>query len=180
MINDKEFDEIFNIMDKSFPDCEMRTYAGQRALCSNPYYRIIVKKDTGGSIIAFLAVWEFSLFSFVEHIAVDSVIRGGGIGGKLLFEYLEQCKKPIILEVEPSTNNITQSRVRFYNRLGFHLNDFYYLQPPYRQGYDYMELNIMSYPYSISETEFAPFKEIIYKEVYHTVVRNTVHDGQYS
>ena len=173
MINDKEFDAIFIIMDAAFPDCEMRTYTGQRALCSNPFYQIIIKRDTSGRIIALLAVWEFSWFSFVEHIAVDSVIRGGGIGGKLLSEYLKQCKKPIILEVESPTNDITKNRVRFYNRLGFQLNDFYYLQPPYREGYDYMELNIMSYPYSITETEFAPFKEIIYKEVYHSSTTST-------
>lgn len=80
MINEHDFSEIYAIMESSFPASECRTFEAQKALLKHPSYRIITEKNEQGKAVAFLAGWEFAHFRFVEHIAVDSRIRGGGLG----------------------------------------------------------------------------------------------------
>ncbi|WP_347272263.1 hypothetical protein [Paenibacillus sp. N3/727] len=50
----------------------------------------------------------------MEHIAVDSAIRGSGLGGKLMTQYIEESVKPILLEVEPPVMDLAQRRIGFY------------------------------------------------------------------
>lgn len=76
MIHPEKFDQIYSIMEDSFPIIEFRSYEGQKRLLSNPYYRLLTQQDEQGKVIAFLAGWEFESFRFVEHIAVTPVIRG--------------------------------------------------------------------------------------------------------
>lgn len=169
MIDDKQFNEIYEIMEGSFPESEIRTYAGQRALLSNPNYRLITETDAEGKIIAFLASWEFSSFGFVEHFAVSSLLRGSGLGAKLLSQYIEQSQIPIRLEVELPEGEFAKRRIGFYERCGFHLNSYDYVQPPLREGQADLPLNIMSYPDPLAEAEFIHFRETVYTEVYKRV-----------
>lgn len=166
MITEIEFKEVFNIMDSSFPAVEIRNFEGQKALCTHPCYRIVHKKDSKGKIIGFIAYWEFPEFGFVEHLAVESYLRGSGIGAELLSNYQHEYKGPIFLEVEPPVNDLNKRRIEFYKRLGFHFNDFLYYQMPLKPGDDKERLNIMSYPHPMAEAEFKPIKKIIYKEIY--------------
>lgn len=92
-MNERKFDKIFALMEESFPESERRTYAGQKVLLADPHYRLIAETDNNNEIIAFLAAWEFPLFRFVEHIAVDPIMRGSGIGGKMLAAFIEESKK---------------------------------------------------------------------------------------
>lgn len=160
------FDQIFAIMGASFPESERRTYAGQKNLLADPHYRLITKKNEQNRIIAFMAVWEFSSFRFVEHIAVDSTIRGGGLGRKLMEAYIGESSKPILLEVEPPDTELAQRRIGFYERLGFCLNPFEYVQPPLQEGQPDLPLQIMSYPEPLTETAFSLYKEDLYEKVY--------------
>lgn len=99
-MNHTTFDEIFAIMEASFPTSEIRTFEGQQELLDVPDYRLITEMNSEGKIVAFMACWEFPGFRFVEHIAVDPSIRGGGIGKKLMTEYISLSNKPVLLEVE--------------------------------------------------------------------------------
>ncbi|MBE7896965.1 GNAT family N-acetyltransferase [Paenibacillus polymyxa] len=166
MINEHDFSEIYAIMESSFPASECRTFEAQKALLKHPSYRIITEKNEQGNIVAFLAGWEFEHFRFVEHIAVDSRIRGGGLGQKLMGRFISQSDQPVVLEVEPPVDEWSRRRIGFYERMGFHLNHFEYVQPPLREGQTDLRLQIMSYPGALSEQEFTPFKEILYTEVY--------------
>ena len=59
-INIDEFDNVFAIMEQSFPDDERRNYTEQRALFDNPEYSIyVVDDDRDNRIKAFIAVWDF-------------------------------------------------------------------------------------------------------------------------
>ena len=165
-MNEREFDKIFALMEKSFPESERRTYAGQKELLADPYYRLITETDNNNQIVAFLATWEFSLFRFVEHIAVNPVMRGSGIGGKMMIAYIEESKKPILLEVEHPDTELAQRRIGFYERLGFHLNPFEYVQPSLQKGQDDLPLKIMSYPQFLTGEEFVLYKENLYRNVY--------------
>lgn len=169
-MNPSAFDEIYTLMEASFPVSEMRSYGGQKALLDNPSYRIYSEQDASGRIIAFLAAWEFPLFRFVEHIAVNPATRGGGIGYKLMNSYLARSDKPVLLEVEPPAGELEQRRIGFYERLGFHLNPYDYVQPPLRTGQPDLPLRIMTYPRPIRLSEFHLYREILYTEVYKTAV----------
>ena len=72
----------------------------------------------------------------------------------------------IFLEVELPENDTSIRRIEFYERLGFYLNDFYYLQPPMQKQHDCLQLKVMSYPESINQEEFINFKDRVYREVY--------------
>ncbi|MCM3698440.1 GNAT family N-acetyltransferase [Paenibacillus macerans] len=163
---EQQFEQVYAIMTASFPEIERRTYAGQKELLSNPYYRLITEPDASKRLVAFLAVWEFPLFRFVEHLAVDPSVRGGGLGKKLMAAYLEKTQAPVILEVEPPVADLAKRRVDFYKRLGFHLQPFDYVQPPLQRSQPDLPLKIMSYPGPLTEAEFARYKEILYTEVY--------------
>ncbi|AIQ15986.1 GNAT family acetyltraansferase [Paenibacillus sp. FSL H7-0357] len=160
------FDEIFGIMKSSFPVNEIRTYSGQRSLLHNPNYRLFTEQDAKGRTLAFLAAWEFPALRFVEHIAVDPGIRGGGLGKKLMLNYIGRSDIPILLEVEPPSGELEQRRIGFYERLGFHLNAYEYNQPPLRTGQADLPLRIMTYPRPINREEFHQYREILYTEVY--------------
>ena len=133
-MNEREFDKIFALMEVSFPESERRTYAGQKELLANQHYRLITETDNNNQIFAFLAAWEFPLFRFVEHIAVDPIMRGSGLGGKMMTKYMKESIKPILLEVEHPDTELAQRRIGFYERLGFHLNPFEYVQLPFIRG----------------------------------------------
>ena len=75
-ININDFEGVFEIMDQSFPQDERRKKEEQRALFSVPEYKVFVRRE-GGKIIAFIAVWEFERFLYVEHFAVSPKKRGG-------------------------------------------------------------------------------------------------------
>lgn len=154
------------MMEEAFPKEEIRTYEGQLALLENPYYWLKRKVDEEGNLIAFMAVWEFEDFCFVEHLAVSRQARGNGIGGQMMREYMRQSVKPVVLEVELPETDIAKRRIGFYQRLGFQLNGFAYQQPPMRKGHGWYPLLIMSFPSSLTEEEFEPIKKKIYREVY--------------
>ncbi|MGG4554799.1 GNAT family N-acetyltransferase [Paenibacillus humicus] len=165
-MNDKQFEHIFALMKASFPTSERRSYAGQKELLTDPHYRLITETNSDNQVIAFMAVWEFPSFRFIEHIAVDPNTRGSGIGGKIMASYMEESSKPILLEVEYPDTDMAQRRIGFYERLGFRLNPFDYVQPPLQEGEAYLPLKIMSYPQLLTEEEFTHRKEILYTNVY--------------
>ena len=101
-INIDEFDNVFAIMEQSFPDDERRNYTEQRALFDNPEYSIyVVDDDRDNRIKAFIAVWDFEEFAYVEHFAVNPEYRNGGIGAEVLHRLHELMDKQLCLEVEP-------------------------------------------------------------------------------
>lgn len=165
-MDDITFDRVYAIMKASFPNIERRTYDGQKALLRDPHYRVLTETDDGGSILAFLAAWEFPAFRFVEHIAVDPGTRGGGVGGRLMTAFLAQSPKPVVLEVEPPATGLQRRRVGFYERLGFLLNDYAYSQPPLQEGQPDLPLKLMSYPRLLTEAEFETCRETLYMRVY--------------
>jgi len=167
----KQFERVYEIMSASFPVTEYRTKVGQEELLVRPEYRLLTERDEEERIIAFLAVWEFPELRFIEHLAVDPSVRGGGVGNKLVRKCLEeqlgeQSVKPTILEVELPKDELSARRISFYERLGFRLNEYSYVQPPLREGGKPLPLKIMSYPRLLTEQEFLACKDILYSKVY--------------
>lgn len=59
----KDFDQVYTLMEESFPKDEYRDYQKQKELFRNPEYQILIEKDPeflGNK--AFFAAWEFEIF----------------------------------------------------------------------------------------------------------------------
>ncbi len=166
MIQQERFDLVFDLMKVSFPEIEYRDYKSQKKLLSDRRYHLLTEENKQGEVIAFLAGWEFDTFRYVENIAVSPSIRGGGIGKQLMERFMKQSTLPIILEVEEPQDELKRRRVRFYERLGFYLGDFKYVQPPLRDGMSGLPLCIMSYPERLTDSQFKCVRNVLYREVY--------------
>lgn len=166
LLNVNEFDEMYSIMEDSFHNDEFRPRDEQIKLFKNKDYNVFVVKDTDKNIVAFIAVWNFEDFLFVEHFAVDKNNRNNGIGSIILRELKDITNKMICLEVEPPQNEITKRRVQFYRRNGFYLNEYPYIQPPISKGKKPVPLMIMTNDHKVDYNCFKLIKEYIYKNVY--------------
>lgn len=164
--NPSDFDDFFKLIKEAFPSIERRNYEEQKELLKEVEYEIIVNKNKKHRINAFLANWKFDEFNFIEHFAVANELRGYGLGTLMLKDYLSKSNKLIFLEVEFPEDNTSMRRIEFYERVGFYLNDFHYLQPPMQKQHDFLPLKIMSYPRAADDSEFKKFKDIVYDKVY--------------
>lgn len=161
----EDFEKTYELMEEAFPPIERRNREGQQALLSRSDYRLLVWKEQG-EVCGFLAVWEFSDFAFVEHFAVSPELRGNGMGGTLLKEYLSGTEKQVVLEVELPETKLAGRRIRFYERIGMVLNHYPYEQPPLQEEMPYLPLMIMSYEKTLSQEEFWNVRDTLYREVY--------------
>ena len=128
ILEPENFDAVYSLMEESFPPDEHRPYKAQKALLSNPLYRIYVL-EKGEEIAAFMATWNLSDFLFLEHFAVKPAHRNQGLGGELLAELSKIEGKRICLEAEPPETPLAERRIGFYLRCGFSQNTYPYHQP---------------------------------------------------
>lgn len=162
-----EFDQLYDLIKESFPKEEYRDYEKQKTLFRHPEYRIFVKKDKESEEIkAFLAVWEFDSFVYVEHFAVNPAMRNGGIGSKMLKTLMEATDKMIILEVEPPEDEMAVRRIGFYKRNGFYFNEYPYIQPSMGEGRKETPLFLMSTERKLCEEEYSKIRDTLYTKVY--------------
>lgn len=165
-LNAQDFDEIYRIMGKSFPKDEYRSYTEQKELLSNSIYSIYVLQGDGGSVNAFIAVWEFSEFLFIEHLAVNPEFRNSGLGTQILSETAALFNKSACLEVEPPETEISRRRIEFYKRSKFFFNEYPYIQPAMSKGGKPVPLFIMTSGGTIDEEKFKQIKNTLYSKVY--------------
>lgn len=161
------FDAVFRLMADCFPESECRPYGEQKALLREPAYRILVPEGPGDPA-AFLALWEWEELRYLEHFAVRPERRGGGLGRRLLREILPRDGKPLCLEVEPPAMGMAARRIAFYEREGFFLNEFPYVQPPISAGRQAIPLRIMTHGRPVSREEFEGIRSLLYERVYRT------------
>ena len=161
----EKFSKIYKLMTEAFPPSEIRNEEGQRNLLGRSAYQLYtVKQDN--EIYGLLGVWEFDTFIFIEHFAVDASLRGNGIGGMLLNDFLNHMEKTVFLEVEEPGTDLARRRIGFYERAGFCLNDFDYIQPDLQQGQSSLPLKNMTYPMKLSKEDFERMKQQIFETVY--------------
>ncbi|MEA4921093.1 MAG: GNAT family N-acetyltransferase [Clostridiaceae bacterium] len=143
-INDELFEDAWKLYCESFPLNEQRALDDQKnAMMQEDYhFEALVQ---AGRFIGILLYWEQSGFIFVEHFAIASNMRSGGLGTKVMGLLLEN-QKAVILEIEPVSDEQSEKRLNFYARLGFLKNNFMHIQPPFRRQFTGHRLELMSYP----------------------------------
>ena len=165
LLDKKDFDEVYAIMEASFPETEIRPREEQYALFDDRAYRILVRREEGNTA-GFFAVWDFPEVLYIEHFAVDGRLRGGGIGAAMIGELKALSDKPICLEVEPPENETAKRRISFYERNGFFLNDFPYQQPALSKNKKPLKLFLMTSENTVGKDEFEKIKNVLYHRVY--------------
>lgn len=160
------YDFVENLLISAFPEEERRELALQREYTdSNPLFRTNVIYQ-GEQPVGVITCWDFDTFSYIEHFAISPDCRNGGYGQKVLTRMDELLAKPIVLEVEMPTTELSNRRIGFYKRLGYTLWEKEYRQPPYHAGDGYLPMRIMAKGALNPESDFESVKAKLYKDVY--------------
>ncbi|MFB9864723.1 GNAT family N-acetyltransferase [Rufibacter immobilis] len=160
-----DFVQAWQLYEEAFPEEERRSLEQQRTLLPCPNYSFeAISLD--GEICGIIGYWQQPGFLFLEHFAVDARKRGTGIGSQALGQFLQGKQQPVVLEVEPPTDQLTQRRVEFYTRAGFCLNEFSYRQPPYSPEKPWVPLQLMTFPAALSPVAFEQVRSQLYQVVY--------------
>lgn len=128
---------------EAFPESERRSAAEWRAQLQRgaPFHAEAITEH--GQFCGFVSHWQLGGLTYVEHFATLPSLRGQGTGSRAL-RLLMQRHTPLILEVEPPTDDMARRRIAFYRRHGLRLLSRPYLQPPYRTGGTPLPLCLMT------------------------------------
>lgn len=133
------YDGFKRIFESSFPVSERRTYGSLERLIETEerFHCEVVSFDSRTDVPddrfscdAIICYWTFEEFLYVEYLAIDDRLRGGGHGTAIM-RLLTVHARTVVLEVEPPADSLTRRRVGFYERLGFVLCPDSYVQPSY-------------------------------------------------
>ena len=82
-VSEETFEKVFNKMTDAFPYEERRSPLAQKKCMGDERFHFLEIIDDEKSV-GFIALWEFSDYIYIEHIAIDSDKRSGGYGSKTL------------------------------------------------------------------------------------------------
>ena len=155
-----------NLLVSSFPEQERRELAQYREIVLHvetfAAHIILTENQPSGLI----NIWNFDNFIFIEHFAIAPEMRNKGIGQQALKIISENQNLPIVLEVELPNDEISQRRIKFYEREGFRLLEYQYKQPPYREGDNFIPMKLMAYQNRNTEIDMDRIQATIYRNVY--------------
>lgn len=134
---------------------------------ANPLMHFYSILDENEEFCGFITEWKLNGFSYVEHFATLSALRGKGIGGKA-FDTLLQTNpsRAIIIEVEPQTDEAAKRRISFYRKHGMHLYTYPYIQPPYASHLRPLPLLLMGNEETLSSDRLKGIEAEIHRHVY--------------
>lgn len=160
-----DFDEAYKIMEEAFPVSEIRPYEKLKTLFEQEVLSIYGYYDT--DLQGTMILWQDQNYLVIENFAVDCQIRGAGIGSKMLQAICEKfAPKTIVLEVEQPYDEISEKRIKFYERNGFVLSEYGYEQPKINTEVNKIPLLLMVYEQAIDESKFVEIKAMIFDTMY--------------
>lgn len=140
----------------SFPIFEQRSVSQQVKAFQNERYKLLAFTEND-LFLGFISYWEFDAYCYVEHFAVNTDLRGKGYGSNLLRSFIQSTRKIVLLEIDPIADSISEARLRFYKRCGFHENSYPHKHPAYRQEYQPHPLIVLTTKREISKGEYQNF-----------------------
>jgi GNAT superfamily N-acetyltransferase len=163
-ISDNYFQDAWKLYEDAFPFEERRSLNNQSKVLQidNYNFEVLIDKD---QFIGFILWWDFETHRYIDHFATALERRNKGIGKLILNKFIDSDDKSIILEVELPTSKINERRIKFYERVGFKLNQHHYEIPPIKEDELPLQLLVMSYPNMISEKEVN-----LFVEKYHPII----------
>lgn len=168
--NSPLFKELWKTYEVSFPASERRSLVDQIKILHHPRYRLeawMNDDERGGPIfVGLMGWWEYDDFRYLEHLAISPVARSGGMGGKILLGWMSASEKPVFLEIDVVTDDISRRRLGFYQRLGFVENDMKHSQPDFQGKGGAVPLRVLSYPGSMSRSQYAALDNALQRDVW--------------
>ena len=156
---------ILELYEEAFPPHERRTTQQLLVLIGHPGMQLELVEDEGQPV-GFVIWWVIDDYHYIEHIAIHTSARGKQYGSKIILQLLKLSGNKLVLEVEPAESIDAQRRISFYERLGFTIIPFTYMQPAYRKGENANHLLLMSIPLIDEEALFNKIVEVISETVY--------------
>ncbi|MCM1066740.1 MAG: GNAT family N-acetyltransferase [Muribaculaceae bacterium] len=154
----------------AFPEEERRPWStmllAPHERLRGPYlHQLLLAKGCSDTFAGLVTTWHFDHFNYIEHFATMPALRGAGVGSYTLQSLIQGFDTPWVLEVErPAADNpMAARRIAFYERNGFHLLDYDYIQPPYAPGLPEVPLLLMSTDPHIDPHHVA---QVLHREVY--------------
>lgn len=161
-----QFDDVYALFQQSFVPSELRPYQYMKDLFQQGLFCIYAcysKQELQGAMI----VWELKHCVYLENFAVHEKMRGQGLGSDLMKQFCQMYVNDFLfLEVEEPYDDFSRRRIQFYERMGFILNPYDYIQPTFRQGDQPVILNMMTYPEMMDEQKYQKIKKEIFEVVY--------------
>ena len=119
-------------------------------------------------LVGFIIYWQWTDVDllFIEHFAIDPDRRNQQLGQQALTQVLTIPAAYYLLETELPTDDLSERRIRFYERQGFQVNHVPYAQPPYQSGNPPIPMHLMSKPVIHSRELFDAFCQLIAERVY--------------
>lgn len=149
----KSYHEIYTV---SFPIYEQRDELQQTKAFEDKRYHLIIKTNED-KLVSFIAYWDFKNYVYIEHLAVNSELRGQNKGSELLEDFAEFISKIAILEIDPPIDEISKKRQKFYEKLGYEVNPYIHFHPAYKEGYVPHELVVLSLNRQLDKGEYYEF-----------------------
>lgn len=164
--SDLEFVEKLYI--ESFPRNERRPILEMlRLMKDESRFCVLLLEVENNTRVGFVTYWKFETFVFVEHLAVVSNKRSAGYGDEAVQVFIKQTPLPLVGEIElPSASESAARRVKFYEKQGFQLWDFSYLQPPYEEGFEPVPMLITLHGDLGFPSGFEAVRDTIYTQIY--------------
>lgn len=160
------WDSLVSVYLEAFPIDEQRPIEDiARLIAHDQRFVAYALADTAGGFIGMLTTWHFEKFVYIEHFAIDPTLRSRGYGGEAVQAFIRAQSKPIILEAEPPTDELTCRRIRFYERCGLALYDFPYTQPAYTPESKPVTLCLMG-TLDTKTTPLTHVSHVLHHEVY--------------
>ena len=161
-----EFAEAWNLYSAAFPQEERRSLSAHlAAMRDEPGFYCLHLSDAGG-FVGLIFYWVLHDCVYVEHLAITETRRAMGFGKQAL-NLVEAYQLPVILEIEPVIDSVTERRLHFYESAGFHRLGFEHYQLPYHIGGNPLRLELLSYPYSASSALIDSFERDFHEQVMH-------------
>ena len=157
---------VETLMQTAFPIQERRNTDLQREYTDNkPHFHtlVILYKNLP---IGLLTIWDLEVIYYIEHFAIHEKFRNKGYGQKVIKLITNEIKGMIVLEAEEPSDEITNRRIKFYQRQGFILHEVPYQQPPYRSEDNWFPMKLMSIHEKDFLDQYENIKSKIYKEAY--------------
>ena len=155
------YTRAIKLYQSSFPLHEQREAASQIEILADPAYHFDVICDNT-EFIGEILYWDLGGALYIEHFCVHPSMRNRHYGERILKTYQSL---PLILEIDPPTNEIAIRRKGFYERCGLVENPYPHIHPPYHKGTTGHTLMIMSSPQRLSPDEYERFDHFLQNTV---------------
>lgn len=162
------FAELWQTYESSFPITERRTLQAQALAFAHPRYRLEAWLS-GTSFAGLTGSWLYDNYRFVEHLAVAPATRSKGLGKQLLQQWMNADPRPVYLEIDLVTDDISRRRLHFYQRLGFVENTLDHAQPMFQGGDGQVPLRVLSWPGPITMAQYERFHQDLVTDAWATI-----------